>query len=74
MQDAAYAGGETPDVPYLWLDVLVAGLAHRLARIYAPSLEAQRKVDADEAWAVFATTDKEQVPLYFGMGLQSYYG
>src|ERR1051325_7299151 len=35
MQDAHLAGGETPDVPYLWLDWFVAGLSHRLAPPYA---------------------------------------
>lgn len=74
LQDASLVSGATLDVPYRALDMWTAKLAHRLARIYAPNLEAQRKVDADEAWAVFATTDKEQVPLYFGMALNNYWG
>ena len=56
IQDANLAGGETPDLPYRWLDALVAGLSHRLARIYAPALEDKRKVDALRSldWAAFA--------------------
>lgn len=74
LQDASLVSGATVDVPYRALDMWVAKLAHRLARIYAPSLEAQRKADADEAWVVFATTDKEQVPLYLGLALNNYWG
>jgi Trk K+ transport system NAD-binding subunit len=51
----------------------VAKLAHRLARIYAPDKEMLRKADADEAWAVFATTDQEAVPIYFSMNTGGYY-
>ncbi len=40
MQDANLAGGETMDVQYVFLDCIVSGLSHRLARIYAPQLEA----------------------------------
>src|SRR5262245_45009943 len=50
IQDANIASGETPDVPYRWLDVLVAGLAWRLSRVYAPQLAAERKADYAEAW------------------------
>ena len=64
VQDASLSNGLNVDMPYRWLDVFVAMLAHRLARIYARELEAQRKMDADEAWAIAATTDKEQTPTY----------
>lgn len=73
MQDANLTNGETPDVPYRWLDALVAGLSHRLARIYAPTLEAQRKMDADEAWKIAAEQDVENVPLVLAPGLSSYF-
>jgi hypothetical protein len=73
MQDANLSGGETPDIPYRWLDALCAGLSHRLARIYAPTLEQLRKADADEAWKVAATQDTENVPLVLAPNLRSYY-
>ncbi len=73
LQDANIAGGETPNTPYRWLDALVAGLAHRLARIYAPPLEQIRKADADDAWAVAATQDTENVPFMLAPGLSAYY-
>ena len=73
MQDANLAGGETPDVPYRWLDALVAGLAHRLSRVYAPQLELVRKTDAQEAWQKAAAQDTENVPFMLAPGLVNYY-
>lgn len=74
IQDASLAGGTTPDIPYRWLDVYVAKLAHRFARIYAPQIEDKREMDAEKAWAIAATTDKEQVPGYLvPTGLLNYY-
>jgi len=73
MFDANLTGGETPDLPYLWLDWLVAGLAHRLSRVYAPQLEQLRKADAMEAWQVAATQGVENVPIYLTPGIGGYY-
>jgi hypothetical protein len=73
MQDANLPAGETPDVPYRWFDAIVAGLAHRLSRIYNPPLEAIRKADADEAWKVAAAQDTENVSFMLAPGLANYY-
>lgn len=73
VQDSTLASGVVPEVPYLWLDALVAGLAHRLARIYAPDLEPLRKQDADEAWNIAATQNVENVALNILPGLSGYY-
>jgi len=73
IQDANLPAGETPNVPYRWFDVLVADLAHRLSRTYAPALEQLRKADADDAWRIAATQDTENVPLTLAPGLSSYY-
>ena len=73
IQDAEYVNGQNIEVPYLWLDAFTAGLAARLARIYAPSLEGQRKMDADEAWALAAKQDSENVYMMFNPGLSSYF-
>lgn len=74
IQDVSLVSGKTLDMPYRWLDVFVADLAHRLSRIYAPDKEAMRKVDADEAWATAATEDQERVPMYLSLNVGSYYG
>lgn len=73
IQDANLAGGETPDVQIRWFDAIVAGMAHRLARIYMPQLEAQRKADAMEAWVIAATQDNENVPFTLAPTINSYY-
>lgn len=73
IEDANLTGGETPDVPYRWLDALVAGLAHRLSRIYAPTLEQMREKDAQQAWNVAAAQDTEGTPLVLAPSLFSYY-
>lgn len=73
IQDVSFKSGTTLDLPYRWLDVYVADLAHRLSRIYAQPLEAARKADAAEAWANAATEDQERVPLYVNANLGGYW-
>jgi len=73
MQDANLPGGETPDIPYRWYDAFVAGLAHRLSRIYAPELEDKREKNAMDAWKIAATQDTENVGLSLSPSLQTYY-
>lgn len=73
IQDASLASGTTLDMPYRWLDVYVADLAHRLSRIYAPDKEPMRKADALEAWANAATEDQERVPLYLQCNTSRYF-
>jgi hypothetical protein len=63
IQDSRIAGDQVAEIPNRWIDAIIAGLAHRMARIYTPQLEQIRKMDADEAWNVAATQDVEQVPL-----------
>lgn len=74
MQDANLAGGETPDLPYLWLDWFCAGISHRLARHFADSeMEKMRKADALEAWTIAAAQNTENVPLTLAPGISQYY-
>jgi len=73
IQDAEYSNGQNIEIPYLWLDAFTAGLAYRLARIYAPSLEGQRKQDADEAWSQAAVQNVENVQMMLSPGLSSYF-
>jgi len=74
MEDVALSGGQTPDVPYLWLDWFVAGLAHRLSRSYStPDVEKMRKADAVEAWTVAATQNVENVALTLSPTISGYY-
>lgn len=73
IQDAVIQNGFNPEAPVRWLDALVAGLSHRLSRIYAPQMEQIRKADADEAWAIAATQDTENTSLYVIPGLSGYF-
>lgn len=73
IQDALLPNGVNIQVPARWLDAIVAGLAHRLARVYAPQLEQIRKLDADEAWQIAATQDVENVPLMIMPGTSGYF-
>ena len=73
IQDAVPTQGGNADLQYLFLDAYVAGLAHRLSRCYAPTLEALRKVDAKEAFDVAMKQNTENVPLMFQCGLQGYF-
>jgi hypothetical protein len=73
IQDAQYQGALNPEVPNRAIDALIAGLAHRLARIYAPQLEAARKADALEAFNVYAKQDTEAVNLYLTPAVSGYW-
>ncbi len=73
IQDATIVGGQNLELPTRFFDAITADLAHRLARIYKPELEAQRKQDRDEAWSIAAAEDTEWVPMYITPGLSGYY-
>ena len=73
IQDAATVNATIPQIPYLALDAYVAGLAHRLARIYAPDLESAREADSTKALNLFLTQFTENVPLYIAPITASYY-
>lgn len=73
IQDSTLANGLNPEVPIRWMDALIAGLAHRLARLYRPEMEQIRKVDADEAWTLAAAQDTENVALNIVPGLNGYF-
>lgn len=72
MQDAVIRQGGNAQIPYWFIDAMVADLAHRLSRIYAPTLEMQRKADRDEAW-LNANKQVEAGDLYITPGLSSYF-
>lgn len=73
MQDANLPAGETPDIPYRWLNAVVRGLAFFLAEVYAPEKAAEREAQAIKAWNKAATQDIENVPLALMPALEGYY-
>lgn len=73
IQDAELTDAQTLDVPYRWLDASAAGLAARLAAIYAPERMAMLEAKAAQAYQTAATQDTENVPLYIMPGLSGYF-
>jgi hypothetical protein len=70
--DATMRNAGNFDAPYRWLDACCAGLAHRLARHYAPPLEGPRKADYVEAYGFAASRDKENAPIYLAPMIEVY--
>lgn len=74
IQDASLSAGATLDMPYRFLDVWVAGMAHRMSRIYAKEQEAMRKQDYLDAWANAAAQDLDDaVGLTIAPDFSGYY-
>lgn len=73
IQDAYATGGQTPDIPYRFLDALVAELALRLARKYAPALVEALTMEAREAWTYATTEDRERVQIFMAPDCSSYF-
>ena len=73
IEDAEFAGGQTADIPYRWLDALANGLAYYLARIWQPQLVPQLKAEADEAYAIAAAQDTENVAMFISPGIAGYF-
>lgn len=70
--DAVLKQGGNAAIPYWFLNAYTADLAHRLSRIYAPQLEAQRKADRDEAY-MKANKQVEPGNLFVTCGLSGYF-
>ena len=73
LQDANYAGGQTVDIPYLWLEAFSDGLAYRLARIWNPTMAIALKAQADESYQIAAAQNVEQANQYISPQIAGYY-
>lgn len=73
IQDAYPTMGQTPDVTFLFLDALCAGVASRLALKYRPELFTVLKSEAKEAWMMAAEENREFVDFYIRPNLDGYY-
>lgn len=60
----------TPDVPYLWTEALVAGLAPRLAAKYAPDCEDKLAIKAERAFTLAKGEDRERASTRIRMRLR----
>lgn len=73
IQDATVPGGITPEVPYYFLEAYVAGLAAKLAQLYAPAMWVGLRAAADQAWTEARDRNVENAPLRIVPAMQSYF-
>jgi hypothetical protein len=73
IQDVAVAGGQTLNLPYLWMDAYISELAWRFAMSYVPQIEDKRKLQAQEAWNIAAAQNIEVVNLSLAPPLRRFY-
>lgn len=71
--DADQGSGQTVDLPTRWFDAFAWGLAERLAYSYAPKQLPMIQPKAKEALMNAMEQDTENVPLFLGPALSSYY-
>jgi len=73
IQDSNLQGGQTVEIPYLWLEAFAYGLALRLAQIWNPAAVALLKPMADEAYQIAADQNVEQAATYISPMVSGYY-
>jgi hypothetical protein len=73
LQDANLQSGQTVEIPYLWMEAFVNGLAMRLAMMWAPERAALMKPMADEAYDIAAAQNVETAQQYITPQLSGYY-
>ena len=73
LQDANMNGTEQVDIPPIWLEAMVYGLAERLALIWAPEKAALLKPMADEAYDIAARQNVETAGQYISPQIAGYF-
>lgn len=72
-QDADVQNGFNVEIPYRFYEAYVAGVAWKLAEIYAPQLEDKLFTRYQRAYSIASGNDTENVPLMIIPGLSGYY-
>ena len=73
IQDSNLTNAQTVEIPYLWLEAFADGLAYRLARIWAPQLAANLKMQADESYQIASAQNVENTNMYISPILSGYF-
>lgn len=73
IQDANLRNGQQVEIPYLWLEAFADGLAYRLARIWAPQMAVNLKMQADESYQIAAVQNVENTPVYISPMISGYF-
>ena len=73
IQDSNLQGGQTVEIPYLWLEAFAYGLAYRLAQIWSPAMAMGLKPMADESYQIAADQNVETAQQYISPMLAGYF-
>lgn len=73
LQDSEFTGGQTVEIPYLWMEAAAYGLAYRLALMWNPQKAQLLKPLADEAYMIAAEQNVEQAQQYISPQIQGYF-
>jgi len=73
IQDANLTGTQEMDIPPIWLEAMVYGLAYRLAQVWAPDKVALMKPMADESYDIAAAQNIETAQQYISPQISGYF-
>lgn len=73
LEDANFTGGQTVDIPYLWLDAFADGIAYRLSRAWKPEMAVGLKTVAEESYKIASEQNIEQVSQFISPQLSGYF-
>ena len=73
IQDANLTGTQEMDIPPIWLEAMVYGLAFRLAQVWAPEKVAIMKPMADESYDIAAAQNSETANQYISPQISGYF-
>lgn len=73
IEDSNFSGGQTVDIPYLWLEAFADGLAYRLAKVWNPQIAPALKAVADETYSIASRQNVETAQQYISPQVIGYY-
>jgi hypothetical protein len=73
IEDANLTASQQMDIPPIWLEAMVYGLAYRLAQIWAPDKVMMMKPMADEAYEIAAAQNIETANQYISPQISGYF-
>ena len=73
LQDVEFTGGQTIEIPYLWLDAFADALSYRLARVWNPQMAPALKLVADESYNVADNQNVETASQYITPMVSGYF-
>lgn len=73
LQDVEFTGGQTIEIPYLWLDAFADALSYRLARVWNPAMAPALKLVADESYNVADNQNVETASQYISPMVSGYF-